>query len=138
MKQPGVMCTSTPSTLLYVDESKTPREIHWLDLSGKEPKPAPGRKSIHTELRLIKDMCFIQDGDKQLLVAAGENEGLFAYNANKDRLEWKVVGKRRKMNENMDIEESPQMDVVGFLCLILIMTPYTCFLFLMVPTLDAC
>ena len=68
VEPPGVMCTVTPSILLWVNESKTPFEVHWLDLSGKEPKPVEGRPTIHTELGRIDDMCFVQDGDKQLLI----------------------------------------------------------------------
>ena len=89
---PGVVCAVTPSTLLFVDQSKSPEspfEVHWLDLSGKEPKPVEGRQTIHTELDRIDDMCFVQDGDKQLLIVTNY-KGFFAYNTDTDKLEWKV------------------------------------------------
>ena len=100
--EPGVMCTgAAPSILLYVDESKTPREVHWLDLSGSKPKPAAGKCIIHTQQTEIYDMCFVDYGDKQLLIVAADDEGLFAYNTRTDKLEWKVVGKQSEMEENM-------------------------------------
>ena len=103
VEPPGVICTATPSILLYVDESKTPREIHWLYLSCEPPKPAEGRKIVHTHLGRINDMCFVQDGDKQLLIITNYEEGLFAYNTNTDRLEWKVFRNPYGMKENMDV-----------------------------------
>ena len=39
------------------------------------------------------DMCFVQDGDKQLLIVAACDAGLFAYNTEMEKLEWKVDGK---------------------------------------------
>ena len=80
------------STLLYEDWTKSPREVHWLDVSGTQPKPAEGKSVIHTEQTKIEDMCFVEDGEKQLLVVAGGNEGLFAYNTVTDELEWKIGG----------------------------------------------
>ena len=106
VERPGVICTAEPSTLLWVNRSKCLREVHWLDLTGKRPKPAEGKKIIHTQLGRIDDMCFIQNGNKQLLVAAKCDEGIFVYNTNTDTLEWKVVvAKRPEMKENMDVRE---------------------------------
>ena len=99
---PGVICAVAPSTLLCVDQSKSPEspfEVHWLDLSSKEPKPVEGRQTIHTELDRIDDMCFVQDGDKQLLIVTNY-KGFFAYNTDTDKLEWKVV---EKPNQNIGI-----------------------------------
>ena len=78
--QPGRMCTgATPSTLMYVNLSTIPVQVHCLDLSGSDPKPAVGKPVIHTQQGWIDDMCCVKDGDKQLLVLAAE-EGLHAYN----------------------------------------------------------
>ena len=35
-------------------------------------------------------MCFVQDGDKELLIVFGLGEGLSTYNTDTDKLEWKV------------------------------------------------
>ena len=84
---PGVLC-ATPSTLLYVDESKN--EIHWLDLSDAKPKPAAGKCTIDIESK-IRDVCVVKDGDKELLiVVVDEVNGVFAYNTETGKLEWKV------------------------------------------------
>ena len=88
--KPGILCAGTKSTLLYVDESKKPRDVHWLDLSGLKPKPAAGKRVIHTQIFNIYDMCFVEDRDKQLLIVAGGDKGLFAYNTQNDKVEWKV------------------------------------------------
>ena len=89
---PGVLCTAAPSSLLYVDLSTCPREVHWLDLSDGQ-KPAAGKRVIHTIQFEIRDMCFTQDRDKQLLIVAGEGGMLSAYNTETDELEWKVEEK---------------------------------------------
>ena len=59
--------------------SKSPRDIHWLDVS--ESKPAARKRVIHTKQKLIYDMCCLQDGGEQLLVLAAGNR-LFAINTN--------------------------------------------------------
>ena len=86
------MCAGTQSTLLYEDRSKSPREVHWLDLNDAQPKPADGKRVIHTEQTNIDDMCFSESAEKQLLVVAGGDKGLFAYNTDTDELEWKIGG----------------------------------------------
>ena len=63
-----------------------------MDLSGAELKPAEGKHVIHTEQTNIEDMCFVENGQKQLLVVADGKEGLFAYNTATDELEWKKDG----------------------------------------------
>ena len=67
-----------------------PFEVHWLDLSESQPKPAEGKSVIHTLHSEIYDMCFAQAEDKQLLIVAVDEEGVFAYNTDTDKLEWKV------------------------------------------------
>ena len=84
---------------------------------------------IHTQLDRIDDMCFIQNGNKQLSNCFEVyDEGIFAYNTDTDRLEWRVgVAKRPDMKENMDVGlESPRMGVVVYLHLIAIIIVSTC------------
>ena len=85
--------TIAASTLIYVDGSRKPFEVHWLDLNELKPKPAAGKSVIHTQLDEIKDICFVQDGVKHLLIVAARDAGLFAYNTETDKLEWKVDDK---------------------------------------------
>ena len=82
--RPMRLCTTTASTLLYEDWTKSTREVHWLDVSDAQPKPVAGKGVITTQLCKMYDMCAIQDGDKQLLVAAAGEDGLFAYNIKVD------------------------------------------------------
>ena len=88
--EPVMLCTATPSSLLYVDWSNLPFEVHWLDLSDAQPKPAAEISFIHTQQRNIRDMCYVQNGDKELLIVAVGREGVFAYNTLLYKLEWKV------------------------------------------------
>ena len=88
---------------MYADGSKESIEVHQLDLSGSSPKTAAGKHVIHTEPDEIGDVCFVQDGDKQLLVAAAGDAGLFAYNTKTDKLEWKVDGNVTGMEEAVDV-----------------------------------
>ena len=83
-----------------MDSSKSPKEIHWLDLSESPLKPAAVKPAISTKQNIIYDMCGLQDGDKQLLVLVDGND-LFAYNTNTGKLEWKVDRKPPGMEKNM-------------------------------------
>ena len=73
---PYRMCSVTPSTLLYVDAPTA--EVHWLDLSESQPKPAAGKSVIHLGPGFIQDMCFVQTGDKSLLAVASDEDGISA------------------------------------------------------------
>ena len=87
--KPGELC-AVGLYLLYKDLSKY--EFYWLDLSDGQPKPAAGKPVTHTRNDDNEEMCFVQYGEKCLLVVAGGDEGLFAYNTDTDKLEWKVEG----------------------------------------------
>ena len=99
--KPDRLYAVTPHTLLYADASKRPRDVHWLDLSGSKPKPAAGKRAIHLEQDDIRNMCFVQHGDKQLLIVADRNK-LFAYNTNTGKNEWKVSGKLQGVDKGID------------------------------------
>ena len=98
--EPGALYAVTPSTLLYVDSSKSPTEIHRLDLSESQPKPTAWKRFIHIKQNYILDMCCSQDGDKELLIVT-EIDGLFAYNTNTNKLEWKVDRKPPGMEKDI-------------------------------------
>ena len=105
MVTPEVICsTPTPSTLLCtVTDGWSPCEVHWLDLSGEKPKAAAGKQVINTDVENVVDMCFVQDGYKQLVILANSEKGLFAYNAKTNKQEWKWDGKFSGMKKNIDI-----------------------------------
>ena len=48
------------------------------------------------------DICFVQDGDKQLLIVGAFEAGLIAYNIKRGKLEWKVDGKMDRMEQVLD------------------------------------
>ncbi len=48
-----------------------------------------GRNSTHTQSGGIWDMCLVEEPDRTLLVTTG----IFAYNVQKDELEWSIRGK---------------------------------------------
>ena len=81
---------------------KEPFEVYRLDLSESKPKLAAEKQVIHTQQTFIGDICFVHYGDKQLLVVAARDAGLFAYNAGTDKLEWKVEGKVTGMERALD------------------------------------
>ena len=103
--EPVLLCTATPSTLMYVDYFKYPQVIHRLDLSDAHPKPTFGKSVIHGELDrepgLFRDLCFVKDGDKELLVVVDEVNGVFAYNTETGKLERKVDAAAPRMKYGM-------------------------------------
>ena len=88
----GRLCVSSPSTLLYENQSNFPGEIHMLDCTGSEPKPVDGKNVIQIQQINIYDMCVVPDIDRELLVAADGYSGVYAYNTVTDELEWRVEG----------------------------------------------
>ena len=88
--RPTILDTIASSTLIYVDVSKEPNEVYWLDLSESKPKLAAGKCVVPTQMYSMRDVCVIQDSDKQLLVVAADIDGLFAYNIESGKLEWKM------------------------------------------------
>ena len=107
--KPGRMYTGVNlSTLMYVDTSTAPNEVHCLDLTGSKPKPKPaaGKPVIHTQLKGIYDMCCMKDGDKELLILAAGDKGLYAYNMRTDQLEWSAKEKLPGMEKEMEARGS--------------------------------
>ena len=101
LREPVMLCATKLSSLLYVDWSKIPFEVHWLDLSESQPKPANGKSVIHTQHRNITDMCYVQNGGKELLIIAAFREGVFAYNTLLNKLEWKMDRKPAGMEKGI-------------------------------------
>ena len=87
--QPGVLCSASATTLLYEDQSKTPREIRWLDCSFSRPKPAHGPNITYTQQNNIWDMCLVTHDNKEVLVTSRGQRGIKAYNVSTDEIEWK-------------------------------------------------
>ena len=95
--QPGKLHAGEASTLFYVNRSTKPFDIYCLDLTK-----STRIKVIHTQHSTIDGVCFVQNGDKQLLVVTDRSMGVFAYNTETDELEWNVVGKPSRMYKRID------------------------------------
>ena len=100
--EPSKLCAVTPSILSYVDWAKSQCKIHHLDLSELHTNPSAQGKVIHTQQTHIYNICFVQDGDKQLMIVSGTQDDcskLFAYNTLKDKIEWKLERKPSEMED---------------------------------------
>ena len=110
--RPGRLCQSSVTTLLYVNNNKSSREVRWLDCSTMPPKLAtitdvltstPRPKITHITLHVdIYGICYVQNRDKQLLITTHGRKGLSSYDTAKDRLDWCVTrnlpGMRKEIN----------------------------------------
>ena len=80
------------SVLMYKDGTKKPPEIHWIDCSTIPPKEISQKNIILNTEIIFRDMCFVKEEAKSrnglLIVAAGGPQGIHAYNANTNSLEW--------------------------------------------------
>ena len=96
---PALLYAATPLTIMYLDANTKPYSVHWLNLTDVQSKIAAGKGVIHIELddTSIRDMCLVQEGDKQIVVVAGGDGGLFAYDTETGKLEWKVKEKPSEM-----------------------------------------
>ena len=89
-QRPSRLCTSNPSTLLFVDKLRHPLEVCHLDCRALPPRPAE-RRVTHTELFSATDMCCVRHGGKELVILV--HGGVYAYNMCTDSLEWSVTEK---------------------------------------------
>ena len=89
---PGCLAKASESTLLYSDCASDSSKVLWLDCSVIPPRPPPGRSVTHTDSVFIMDICFVQNGNKQLIVTTDNRGALCAYDVRKDRSEWVMSG----------------------------------------------
>ena len=108
--KPGVLCSTGPSGLLYVDSCKIPQEIHWLDCSTIPPKPAADRETIQLQPDVqVNDMCYVDSDGKQYVICAPNTGGVFAYNTALKRIEWET----KKITSTSSSENSCSLNVRG-------------------------
>ena len=91
--QPGVLCAVSPSILVYVDISKIPRQLHWLDCS--EPEPKLLGINANTNLSRVKDMCTAKLENETFLIVLSSDakELIHAYHSTTGQLKWSVQKK---------------------------------------------
>ena len=88
---PGRLCTSSPTTLLYLDYTQKPCQVRALDCSSSTPKPA--KNIIHVPQQSgIYDICCVTHNNKQLLYITHGYKGLFTYNTRTDQPDWNFTG----------------------------------------------
>ena len=88
---PGRMCTSQAGVLYFVDNSL--QTVFWLDCSVNPPQ-IRGHTSPPSEMScsgFMRDMCFVDLGEKQLIVQAFEKSVICAFRVDTGQKEW-VVG----------------------------------------------
>ena len=85
--QPGALCAVSPSILVYVDMSKNPRQLHWLDCSKAQPKLLG--ITANTNLRYLRDMCTVKLENEALLIVLpyDAKEYIHAYSST-GQLKW--------------------------------------------------
>ena len=87
---PGASCAASASTLLFVDHSKEPSDVYWLDCNEDEPK-LTGKK-ISINLGHVWDMCFVPNERKSPLFVTQYGLSAVAYSTVTNKLEWNSLG----------------------------------------------
>ena len=93
----SLICTSSPSTLWYTSYS-TGNNDNTAHLVQLDCSSSPVQVKHTFEINLYhkgwtKDMCFVNDGNKALVVVAQSFKGLTAYNTETGQIEWSVTGR---------------------------------------------
>ena len=93
----SLICTSSPTTLWYTSflpwDTGITTYLVQLDCSSFPPQVKHTFDINLYDKRWSKDMCFIKDGDKALVVVAQSFKGLTAYNTETGQIEWSITGR---------------------------------------------
>ena len=93
----SLICTSYPTTLWYTSflawDTGIKTYLVQLDCSSFPPQVKHTIDINLYDKRWSKDMCFVKDGDKALVVVAQSYKGLTAYNTETGQIEWSVTGR---------------------------------------------
>ena len=101
--EPGRLCTSNVTYLLYEDLTTKPRQLRWLDCTVS-PHPAPlqaGVSITYTRHASLVDICCVRRGYGSFLVTARGFHGIDAYNVTSSKLEWSIIGKLPGMKKGL-------------------------------------
>ena len=94
------MCTSSPTSLLFVDRSENPCCVRLLNCTSKPPKCHT--LIICTRDRDSLDICHIQHGDRNVLLNVYSKKGITAYDMQTNTPKWMVKGKLGGMTSDLD------------------------------------
>ena len=81
------LCTVSPSTLLYIDLSKTPCEVNMLDCTGQKPRSL--REQVVRVEHTGISVCYTESVGKAFLIIAGRD--LCAYDLVSGKMSWKIA-----------------------------------------------
>ena len=87
------------NALLYVDKSKYPRRVRWLDCSDTPLYPSSGRNKTRTQQGNIQDLCYVNSKGKHILVTFEDFDTILAYDLEYDELEWSISGSLSGMRQ---------------------------------------
>ena len=90
--KPGAMCRAKSDVLLF-GELHEYKVVRWLDCSKLPLKPYELMPKTKIEMLWSPDICYVDDGDKQLIVAVDKSGQIHAYNSATGKLEWVVENK---------------------------------------------
>ena len=93
--KPGLMCTSSQSTLMYVDRRTNDQEIRILDCGTYPPKGTNERTVLLVEKArraCVRNMCIISHAGREMLITSS-HLGVKAYNTDSGELVWRTQGK---------------------------------------------
>ena len=86
----GCLAAVTTNLLLYVNKSKKPNEVGWLDCTATPPKLAEGRMPIQLGHISVQDMCYVKVRQKELLVYISK-DGVFAHDSRSSKNVWSIT-----------------------------------------------
>ena len=90
--QPELICSVSPSVLVYKDTSTRPVQLHWLDCSGAKPKLLG--ITANASLNSVHDMCVLQsENEKLLIVISRDRNEIQVYNCSTGQLKYSIEKK---------------------------------------------
>ena len=99
---PWRLCTSSSGTLAYIDRKQGKQVAKWLDCNYCPPTPTDKRTNIRSRNDFLQDLCCVMYEEKELLVTTHNREGVQAYIAGTDKLEWCFPGHQPGMDRVMN------------------------------------
>ena len=90
--KPGAMCRANSDVLIF-GELHEVKLVRWLDCSKLPIKAYELMPKTDLQMLWCHDICFVDDGDKHLIVTIDRSGQIHTYNSATGRLEWVVESK---------------------------------------------
>ena len=88
--EPGALCAASATTLLYLDLSKTPHPVQWLDCRSKPPQYLQNVTHLHHNG--VVDICHLKPEKGENFLIASGSDGVTAANLESGKCEWNKRG----------------------------------------------